>query len=495
MQVVLAVNHDDTRTLQTQVYEAFKRMILDGKLRSGDSVPGSRALSEQLGVSRNTVIIAYEKLLSEGYIETRATMGTFVSANLPEVSMRAVNALASVSEGVAEHVPFVPVARPPPYVHHVINPDAAHLKADFWIGQVEPKAFPATEWRRILETKLRHSINHLSAYAPPHGLPELRQAISDHIGPARGISAEPEDILISAGTQDALSLIARAFLGQSGDFLHEDPCYQGARSIFQASGYTCVPVSVDRHGVEVEKLPETGRSLLYVTPSHQFPIGVTMSLERRLRLLEWATRTDSLIIEDDYDGEFRYEGAPLTALRGLDGTGRVIYLGTFSKSFGPGLRLGFVIAAPAVLRLLQDWKLLCCNSAPWLDQAGMAEFMDSGGFRRHLRRIRAIYMQRRDVLLAELNRHFPGAEVFGHRAGMHLSWRLPERAGDAARMEKLAALQRIGIYRPGSSASWISPQNQRHRDHILMGYAAVDEKHIKRAIEILASCSTEANQL
>ncbi|MCZ7676249.1 MAG: PLP-dependent aminotransferase family protein [Roseovarius sp.] len=174
----------------------------------------------------------------------------------------------------------------------------------------------------------------------------LRQAIADHIGPARGIPADPEDIVIVGGSQDGLTLIAQAFGHHCNTFLHEDPCYQGARFAFHGTGWTCTPVPVDAQGIEVERLPERGPSLLYVTPSHQYPIGMTMTLERRLALLDWAERTDSLIIEDDYDGEFRYEGAPLTALRGLDRTGRVIYLGTFSKSIGPGLRLGFVIASP-----------------------------------------------------------------------------------------------------------------------------------------------------
>ncbi|RKF12853.1 PLP-dependent aminotransferase family protein [Roseovarius spongiae] len=489
MQVVLAINPDDTRTLQTQVYEEFRKLILDGILPSGAPVPGSRTLSEQLGVSRNTVIIAYEKLLSEGYIESRANVGTFVSTNLPEASMRAAG-FAAGDALTPQDTPFRPEIAPPSRIQKVRNPKDTRLTTDFWIGGTEPKAFPAREWRRTLEAKLRYGGGRIACYTDPQGLPELRQAITDHIGPARGISAEPDDIVITGGTQDSMSLIARAFAGRHRAFLHEDPTYQGARFLFHALGYACTPVPIDRHGIEVDKLPDTGPSLLYVTPSHQFPIGVTMSLERRLRLLDWAVRTDSLIIEDDYDGEFRYEGAPLSALRGLDRSGHVLYLGTFAKSFGPGLRLGFVIASPGTRRLLSDWKQLFSNGAPWLEQAAMADFMGNGGFRRHLRRIRAIYMARRDVLLEEIAQLFPGSETFGHRAGMHLSWRLPQP--DAAeRLQKLAALQRIGVHLPGTSASWISPRNRRHRDHLLMGYAAVDEKRIRLAMAALAGCMQE----
>ena len=499
MQVVLAINPDDKRTLQAQIFEEIKRMILEGTLRSGDPVPGSRALSEQLGVSRNTIIIAYDKLLSEGYIESRANVGTFVSTHLPDIAIRANGSLvpAPVPDPDLDHdgFPAIPLSTTLPDVQSVTNPDAERMQIDFWIGKVEPKAFPTREWRRILDAKLRYGTKHLSAYGDPQGLPALRQAIADHIGPARGIPAEPEDVLVIGGSQDGLSLIARAFQSDLNTFLHEDPCYQGARFVFQGFGYNCIPGPLDAGGIAVDRLPETGRTLLYVTPSHQYPIGMTMTLERRLRLLDWAERTDSLIVEDDYDGEFRYEGAPLTALRGLDRTGRVIYLGTFSKSFGPGLRLGFIIASPGALRVLRRWKQLCSNSAPWLEQAAMGEFIGGGGFRRHLRRIRALYMRRRDTLLTALADHFPTAQTTGHRAGMHLSWCLPDQSDLAARHELLARLQRIGIYRPGSGGSWISPQNRRHRDHLLMGYAAVDEKQIQQAVAVLAACrDDEGNQ-
>ncbi len=395
MQVVLAIDPNDTRTLQTQVFEEIKRMILEGKLHSGDPVPGSRALSKQLGVSRNTIIIAYDKLLSEGYIESRANVGTFVSSNLPDISVRTISRPAALDHPPTDGTsPFAQTASQVPEIQRVTSPEGARLHMDFWIGRVEPSAFPVRGWRRILDTKIRYSADRISVYGDPRGLEDLGQAIADHIGPARGIGAETDDIMISCGSQDGLSMIAHALAGCRTSFLREDLCYQGARFVFGGFGYATTPVPVDDEGIEGDRLPDTKRSLLYVTPSHQYPIGVTMALERRLRLLDWAERTDSLIIEDDYDGEFRYEGAPLTALRGLDQTGRVIYPDTFSKSFGPGPRLGFIIASPEAIRILCDWKHLCSNDSPWLEQAAMAEFMKVNGFRRHLRRIRAIYMRR-----------------------------------------------------------------------------------------------------
>jgi GntR family transcriptional regulator/MocR family aminotransferase len=237
-------------------------------------------------------------------------------------------------------------------------------------------------------------------------------------------------------------------------------------------------------------LPETRRNLLYVTPSHQYPLGVTLSLERRLALLEWAARTDSYVIEDDYDGDFRYEGAPLTALRGLDCRGRVLYLGTFSKSLAAGLRLGFIVAPPALARALREWKSLTSNGNPWLEQSAMAEFMNSGGFMRHLRRIRAIYKARRDVLVQTLKPTFTDAEFKGMRGGMHLSLRLPSRFGDARDIERRAAERGVGIYVPGSGGAFITPDNPRAKDTLLFGYAALSEKSIRIATARIADVVT-----
>src|SRR5690606_33800597 len=217
--------------------------------------------------------------------------------------------------------------------------------------------------------------------------------------------------------------------------------------------------------------------ILYVTPSHQFPTGVTLSLPRRLALLEWAERTDSLIVEDDYDGDFRYDGGPLTALRGLDRTGRVLYLGTFSKSMGPGLRLGYVVGSPQTAPALARWKQLLSNGTPWLHQAAMADFMESGAFQRHLRRIRVLYRSRRDVLIAAIEAHFPGSEIAGRRGGMHLSWRLPE-AGSARRLQKRALMRGIGIYTVEDGGACLAAGDSSHQDLLMLGYAAIEEARI-----------------
>ncbi|SLN76618.1 MocR-like pyridoxine biosynthesis transcription factor PdxR [Oceanibacterium hippocampi] len=495
MQVVLAISSSDPRTLQRQLFEQIRRLILDNKLRSGDPVPASRALSEQLGVSRNTVVLAYEQLRSEGYIESRPNVGTFVSATLPETAMAIATAAADDGDALANDNndglhPVTGGIR----AQTVISPNRGRLEHDFWIGRVDAATFPANEWRRILDAKVRYGGARLAEYQDPQGLRELRQGIAEHIGPARGVSARADDIVIVNGSQDGLDLVARALAGFSRTFVHEDPCYQGSRFLFESCGFTPHPVPVDHDGIDVSRLPAGRRNILYVTPSHQYPLGVTLSPERRLNLLDWAERTDSYVIEDDYDGDFRYEGAPLTALRGLDGRGRVLYLGTFSKSLAAGLRLGFIVAPPTLSGALREWKSLTSNGNAWLEQAAMAEFMTSGGFLRHLRRIRAIYKRRRDLLVEALTGIFPGAEIRGMRGGMHLSLRLPAGFGDAREIERRSAARGVGIYVPGSGGAFITADNPRVRDTLLFGYAALSEKSIASAMRRLADAVAECDR-
>lgn len=487
MQVVLSVDPSDPRTLQRQLFDQIRDMILDNRLRSGDHVPASRALSEQLGVSRNTVVLAYEQLLSEGYIESRPNVGTFVSSNLPERVMVAGGHACQIEEQQAndnhgEAFAFAPGVR----AQTVISPNRGRLEFDFWVGRTDASTFPANEWRRTLEAKVRYGGTRLAEYQDPQGLPELRQAIADHIGPARGVSASPEHIIVVNGSQDGLSLIARVLAGSGRTFVHEDPCYQDARFLFESCGFPMLPVAVDNDGIDVDRLPANRPAILYVTPSHQYPLGVTLSLERRLRLLEWAARTGSFIVEDDYDGDFRYEGTPLTALRGLDRGGRVLYLGTFSKSLAAGLRLGFIVAPPVLARALGEWKSLVSNGAPWLEQAAMAAFMNGGGFMRHLRRIRAVYKARRDIVADALRQNFAGGELKGLRGGMHLSLRLPERFGSALAIEAQAQRRGVGVYTPGHGGAFITPGNPRAADTLLFGYAALPEKGIRTAMARLA---------
>lgn len=488
MQIALMLNNQSSRTLQDQVFDQIREMILSAQLKSGDPVPGSRALAEHLGVSRNTVTIAYDKLFSEGYLEIRPNIGTFVAQDLPDRALALVGDLRSLPSAPASapsETVLDRIAETDFPVQSIERPAGRQLETDFWVGRVDPAGFPMAEWRRIVDLKLRHGSRQYARYGDTSGELALRRAIADHVGPARGIACMPDEIVVVGGSQDGLTLIAQAVRQPCRAFVHENPCYQGARYLFEKSGLQCHAVPVDRDGLVAEALPEVRNSILYVTPSHQFPTGATLSLPRRLNLLDWAARTDSLIIEDDYDGDFRYEGGPLTALRGLDRTGRVLYLGTFSKSMSPGLRLGFIVGSQRTAPALARWKHLLSNGIPWIIQTAMAGFLDSGAFQRHLRRIRTLYKRRRDVLVDAIGEHFPGSEIAGRRGGMHISWRLPQRSC-AQRLQRLALMRGIGIYTVEDGGACLSPGDDSHSDLLMVGYAAIEEEKIARAIGILA---------
>jgi len=377
-----------------------------------------------------------------------ANLGTFVTDELPDQALNASppDALPTAAEtsrrgpGMLDRI----AGRAFP-VQELRNAAAGRLHTDFWLGRVDPEVFPVAEWRRILDLKLRFGRTALAEYGDPQGLVALRRAIAGHLGPARGISCTAEEVVITAGSQEALMLIARAAEGEARVFLHEDPGYGGAIHLCALCGFDCRPVPVDRDGLVVAALPEEPGAMLYVTPSHQFPTGVTLSLARRLELLAWAERTDSLIVEDDYDGDFRHDGSPLTALRGIDTTGRVLYVGTFSKSLSPVLRMGYIVGTAAAARTLGRWKQLLTNGPPWHMQAALADFMESGAFARHLRRIRRVYHNRHDALIDAIEAHFPGSEILGRRGGMHVAWHLPDH-GFARRLQKQALTRGIGIY-------------------------------------------------
>lgn len=487
MQVALSLDPAYGRSLQARLFGELRTMIVDGRLRTGDMLPPSRELSAQLGVSRNTVLLAYERLRAEGYVESRRNVGMFVCAGLPERALFTGGGAAALPAGpAATAVPSLPV---PPALN-VVAADPGSLEVDFWVGRPDPRSFPRAIWRQLLDEKLSCNTSALTEYQDPQGIRALRQAIAEHVGPTRGIVAAPDDVVIVGGSQDGLNLVARMLARHRRTLLHEDPCYQGALYVFVNEGAQSLPVAVDDQGLDVDRLPDLREALVYVTPSHQYPTGATLSLDRRQQLLAWADRTDSLILEDDYDGDFRYEGAPLLALRALDRTHRVLYLGTFSKAVGAGLRLGYLIVPSGLRAAARAWKTLMSIGTPWLEQAVMAEFMRSGAFERHLRRIRASYAYRRERLVSALRRHFGDVALLGQGAGMHLCWRRSPGLPDAPEIERIARQAGIGVYTITSGGAWASPHNPLITELLVLGYAAIPEQAIDRAVARLASLIT-----
>ena len=485
MQIPLQIDRAEFESLQIQIFGQIRNLILSGLLKPGAAMPGSRPLAEELGVSRNTVLLAYDRLIAEGYLQTRAAKGTFVSNDLPDASI--VNRLhdepsRSAVASASRRRPVVFRGR----VQRRVTRNRDTVSIDFWGSRPNPDCFPLNAWRRSMLRKLAHAGTSLTEYGDPAGLFEFRQALADFLGPARGFSLQPEQIVIVHGIQEALNIVARLFIERGTLVATENPCSQAAAYTFESYGADLVPVPVDDDGIDVSLLPDQPVSLLYLTPSHQFPTGRTLSFERRVRVLEWALRVGAYIVEDDYDSDFRYDGPPLPALAGLDRHDTVIYLGTFSKSIGPGLRIGYMVLPRALVEPAVTIKSLLDSGHSWLDQAVLAEFIASGDYIRHLRRIRHVYKRRRDRLLEVLHREFGDVTVSGRRGGMHVMWHLHDHFPTAVELEAMARDCGVGIYSLQSGGVYDYGDSPYGERAILLGYSSVPEEKIDEGIQRIA---------
>ncbi len=477
MELVLVLNTDSGESLQAQIFDQIRSLILAGRLSAGMALPPTRALAEQLSLSRNTIILAYERLIAEGYIEARGTAGTFVTSLLPDELLQiSVDAPNQDFDDELDPEPVLCFAGAPGGDGKSNRPDI-----DFWAGRSAPESFPMRAWRKLLVRKLDSTDVNLADYGDPAGLLEIRHAIAEHLARSRGMIVSAEQVIITGGSQDGLNLIHRLLNDRRRSFFVENPCYQGAALLFQSLGEDVCPIPVDGAGLKVSALPKDQTGVVFVTPSHQFPTGATLTLERRVQLLKWAEATDSVIIEDDYDSDFRYDGPPLTALAGLDSSRRVFYLGTFSKSLGAGLRLGFTVVPKAYAARSRQVKAYMNSGQPWLDQIVLAEFLGGGEFDRHLRRVRKIYRSRRDHLVRCLHEVFPETTISGEHCGLHLVWKMPKGFPPASDIQTAARSLGIGIYSLRSSAALDFNQNSED-DIFIVGYSSVPEADTTRAI-------------
>jgi GntR family transcriptional regulator/MocR family aminotransferase len=387
-----------------------------------------------LGVSRTTTALAYELLLLEGYIESRVGDGTWVAHLHPEQVFQGSKNAHELDATDPSGTPPVALARrgqvliDMPYPEAFYGEQARRGTSLFPVGQPEVTCFPYETWAKLLARHARHSLQAVSFYQYVQGYAPLRQAIATHIGMTRGVHCSPEQIILTTGAQGALDLVARALLDPGDAAWVEDPGYSGARGALLAAGAQLAAVPVDGEGLDVDAgrqlCPEA--RLAIVTPSHQFPTGVTMNLSRRLALLEWSREAHAWIVEDDYDSEYRFSGRPLEALHGLDRAGRVLYIGTFSKVLFPSLRLGYLVAPPELLKGLIATQRLIAVHLPLLEQLALADFLAEGYFARHVRKMRLLYKERRDALVDALTWELgTRLDVSVPEAGMHLVVWLP----------------------------------------------------------------------
>jgi GntR family transcriptional regulator / MocR family aminotransferase len=483
-QLPLTIRRHGPEPLQAQIADQIRQLVDKGILAPSSRVPSTRALSEQLGVSRNTVTLAYDLLIAEGILEVESSAGTMVSRQPPAAFGRVTSSSHAPGETDAPTARRHPVAFQGrgPRVH---DPLASHLIYDFRMGQPDPALFPVGVWHRLIVDRLTRAGSVLVRYGDPAGLWELRVAIAEHLRLARGIVANADQIVIVAGCQEGLNLVARVLVTPGVRAVVENPCYEGAALVLASHGARLAAAPVDDDGICVDRLPGEA-ALAYVTPSHQFPLGPTLSFARRLALLDWAAKSGAYVVEDDYDSDFRYEESPLLALYALDRAEATIYLGTFSKSIGAALRLGYVVFPPALAPAAIGAKGLLDNGHPWLEQAAVAEFLASGDFERHLHRTRRRYLARRDCLLHELRRHFGRTRVDGTEGGMHVAWHLPAGAASAPLLQRRLADEGVGVYSLGAAPVHVVEPVSASDSVLLLGYPCLSEERIRSAVERIA---------
>ncbi|MGE0054722.1 MAG: PLP-dependent aminotransferase family protein [Hyphomicrobium sp.] len=480
MDLNLSLDPEAALSLQAQLFEQVRELILSGVLKGGGALPPSRHLAQSYRISRNTVSLAYDRLISEGYASSRGTAGVFVCEVLPEETLLVSGVPQKRLLDLSQDDEAEPV------LCFAGSPGGGNDRPaiDFWVGRSDPALFPIRTWRSLINKRLSSGSGHFTDYSDPAGLPELREAIANHLAQARGMHVSPEQIIVTNGGQDALNLIYRLVANRTTQLCIENPCYLGASFLFQSTEKKIHPVPVDEDGLRVDDLPQTKGSLLYVTPSHQFPTGVTLTLKRRIALLQWAQETDSLIIEDDYDSDFRYDGPPQTALAGLDRSRKVFYMGTFSKSVGAGIRLGFAVLPREFWNKARMLKAQMSNGQSWLEQAALADFLSQGHFYRHLRRSQHAYKLRRDCLVKALTATFECPVISGTAAGLHLTWQLPQNCPPASIVQISARQNGVGVYSLKSGASF--DFNPKARDDVLLfGYSSIHEEEITKAVAIL----------
>ncbi len=462
-----------------QLIRALKGAILDGRLVAGARLPASRTLARELAMSRNTVLAAYEQLQAEGFLLGRVGSGSFV-ANVGHAApqRRAVPSLIAPLSVFARRALANTDGRGIPGHQH------ADLRYNLQYGVPLANPLLASVWRREVSRAAEHA---QFDYPDPQGLAALRVQICDYLARRRGVPASPEDVLIVSGTQQAFALAARALLDVGDTVVLEDPHYRGARQAFAAHGAHARGCRVDADGLVPAALPAAAR-LAVVTPSHQFPTGALLPLPRRIELLDWAAQRRAWLIEDDYDGEFRYGGRPLAALKSLDRDGRVIYIGSFSKALFPALRLGYMVLPPALRDAFVAAKWLEDRGCSALEQAALARFMAEGGFERHLRRAAVALRARRAAMLRGLERHAGDVvEVVDSNAGMHLTaWLTRANHGDCERLVAHARTRGLGLYTVVPYCLKTPP-----RPGLVLGYAGLPPADIDAAMRLFGKCLRE----
>ena len=469
----LPLDRSSEHPIHRQIYDGLRRAILEGRLSPGQLVPSTRALAEDLGVSRLPVLTAYDQLLHEGYLEGRTGSGTFVSGAIPD------DLLTPPPPGAR-----APARRVGRVTHSAPRPRDEGGLGPFRMSLPALDRFPHAIWARLVARRARMLRPADMAYGDPAGLVALRVAVAEHLRAARTVRCEVEQVLIVSGSQAAARLAATVLLGSDDRVAMEEPGSPLIRAALGAEGADVVPIPVDEEGISVAALQRRGIRVraAYVTPSHQYPLGTSMTAARRLALLDWAHREGAWLLEDDYDSEYRYVSRPLGALQGMDAHERVIYSGTFSKVLFPALRVGYIVVPSALRQRFVDARETFDLFSPTLYQLALADFLREGHFARHLRRMRGVYRARRDALLTGLARHCAGRlTVINADAGLHLAVLLEGGLDDRDLVRRMAAR---GLTATPLSICYTGGGGGG-RSGLLLGFGGSTERRLLEATRVL----------
>jgi len=476
---MITVDRQAAKALHHQIYDACRTAIVEGRLRPGQRIPSSRVLAVELRVSRFPVLNAYAQLLAEGYLESRVGAGTIVSRSLPDQltsSSRPGVRFAAIRSGPR------PVALRPSCLNRLEKSPWLGGWGALGVGQVAVDQFPLPIWSNLVARHSRNMEAKSFRYGNQMGSEALRKTIAAYLRTARSVHCEAEQVMIVSGSQQALEISARVLFDPASSVWMEEPGYGLARHAFALTGCHLVPVPVDQEGLNVAAGIKRCRKAraAFVTPSHQFPMGVTMSAPRRFQLLEWAQHAGSWIIEDDYDSEYRYESLPIACLQGLDASARVIYIGTFSKVLFPSLRLGYVVMPSDLIGRFQAIRRAMDIGPPSFFQEVLADFIEEGHFARHIRRMRVLYRERRTALVDSISKELGSmVEVLGDEAGMHLAVNVPSRCSDLEIAER-AARQNLWLWPLSPSYMAGLP-----RSGFILGFGSTAVTEIPRAVRQL----------
>ncbi|HBM47716.1 MAG TPA: PLP-dependent aminotransferase family protein [Lachnoclostridium sp.] len=466
MELLIPLDSRSKKPLYEQIYSHICAEIRSGALKAGDRLPSTRVLAEHLKVSRSTTQMAYDQLLAEGYMEARPCRGYFVS-HLEEL-------VETGPSGTEE-------------MQTAAEPDAG-WRVDFSPRGIDLDSFPYHVWRKLSRNTLVDDNKEMFHSGDHQGEPGLREAIRSYLHSARGVNCSTEQIIVGAGSEYLLMLLSQILEGKHVIAM-ENPTYKQAYRVFHSLGYEVCPVEMDANGMDPSILSESGANVAYVMPSHQFPTGVVMPVGRRQELLKWAVeKAGRYIIEDDYDSEFRYRGKPIPALQGMDRSGKVIYLGTFSKCIAPAIRVSYLVLPKPLLVRYRSQTSFYASTVSRIDQNILYQFLSQGYFERHLNRMRAIYKTKHDLLIELIEPLKEQFEIRGEHAGIHI---LLTSKYNRSEQELISLAAEAGVKVYGLSSYFIHPEHNHRSATVVLGYASLNEDAIREGVGILTRCWKE----